>query len=61
MQTKNILYENFKNKKKNKKINKFLKNLRIENLINQYPLLKSLDKNYNYTFKKKKFEKVKKI
>ena len=61
MQTKNILYENFKNKKKNKKINKFLKNLRIENLINQYPLLKSLDKNYNYTFKKKNLKKLKKF
>ena len=58
MQTKNILYENFKNKEKNKKIKKFLKNFRIENLIDQYPLLKSLEKNYNYTFKKKKFKKV---
>ena len=53
MQTKNILYENFKNKEKNKKIKKFLKNFRIENLIDQYPLLKYLEMNYNYTFKKK--------
>ena len=53
METKNIIYENFKNKNKKlnkKKLNNFLK---FKNLIEKYPLLKSLTNNYNYSFQKK--------
>ena len=61
METKHIIYKKFNNK--NKKLNKIkLTNfLKFKTLIEKYPLLKSLTNNYNYSFKKKKFNKFKKI
>jgi len=53
METKNIIYKSFNNRKKiqnKKKLSNFL-NFKI--LIKKYPLLKSLTNNYNYSFKKK--------
>ena len=53
METKHIIYKNFNNKNKQlnkKKLNNFIK---FKNLIEKYPLLKSLTNNYNYSFKKK--------
>ncbi len=53
METKYIIYKNFNNKNKQlnkKKLNNFIK---FKNLIEKYPLLKSLTNNYNYSFKKK--------
>ncbi len=60
METKHIIYKNFKNKKKQlnkKKLNNFIK---FKNLIEKYPLLKSLTNNYNYSFQKKNLLKFKK-
>ncbi len=60
METKHIIYKNFKNKKKQlnkKKLNDFIK---FKNLIEKYPLLKSLTNNYNYSFQKKNLLKFKK-
>ena len=53
METKHIIYRNFNNKNKRlnkKKLNNFLK---FKILIENYPLLKSLTNNYNYSFQKK--------
>ena len=53
METKHIIYKNFNNKTKQlnkKKLNNFIK---FKNLIEKYPLLKSLTNNYNYSFQKK--------
>ena len=53
METKHIIYKNFNNKNKQlnkKKLNNFIK---FKNLIEKYPLLKSLTNNYNYSFQKK--------
>ena len=53
METKHIIYKNFNNKNKQlnkKKLNNFIK---PKNLIEKYPLLKSLTNNYNYSFQKK--------
>ena len=53
METKHIIYKNFNNKNKQlnkKKLNNFVK---FKNLIEKYPLLKSLTNNYNYSFQKK--------
>ena len=49
METKHIIYKNFNNK--NKKLNKkkFNNFLNFKILIQKYPLLKSLKKNYNYS------------
>ena len=60
METKHIIYKNFNNKNKQlnkKKLNNFIK---FKNLIEKYPLLKSLTNNYNYSFKKKNLLKFKK-
>ncbi len=60
METKHIIYKNFKNKKKQlnkKKLNNFIK---FKNLIEKYPLLKSLTNNYNYSFQKKNLLRFKK-
>ena len=60
METKHIIYKNFNNKNKQlnkKKLNNFLK---FKNLIEKYPLLKSLTNNYNYSFQKKNLLKFKK-
>ena len=56
MFTKNIKFKNF-TKNKNNKINKFLRNiLKEKSLIEKYPLLESLNKNYKYSYQKKKIK-----
>ena len=53
MFTKNIKFKNFikiKNSKKNKNIRSFIKN---KYLLNEYPLLNSLTKNFQYSYQKK--------
>ena len=53
MFTRNIRFKNFE-KKKSPKINKILKNfLKYKNFVENYPLLKSMNKNYQYSYKKK--------
>ena len=55
MFTKNIKFKNFIKIKK-PKINKILRSIiKDKNIIDKYPLLKTMDKNYKYTFKKKIF------
>ncbi len=55
MFTKNIKFKNFIKIKK-PKINKILRSIiKDKNIIEKYPLLKTMDKNYKYTFKKKNF------
>ena len=52
MLTKDIIFKNFsgiKNKKKIKTLSKFIRN---KNLLNAYPVLKSLTKDYKYSYKK---------
>ena len=52
MLTKDIIFKNFfgiKNKKKIKTLSKFIRN---KKLLNQYPLLKSLTKDYKYSYTK---------
>ena len=56
MFTKNIKFKNFI-KKKNRKINKILRNiLKDKSLFDKYPLLESLNKNYKYSYQKKKIK-----
>ena len=56
MFTKNIKFKNF-TKNKHNKINKFLRNiLKEKSLIEKYPLLQSLNKNYKYSYQKKKIK-----
>ena len=60
MFSKNIIFENFtqkKNKKAKKKIYKILK----KELVTSHSILSSFDKNYLYSFKKKTLNKYKKI
>ena len=60
MDTKNIIYKNFNNKKKllnKKKLSNFL-NFNV--LFQKYPLLKSLTNNYDYSFKKENLKNLKK-
>ena len=53
MFTKNIKFKNFIKIKK-PKINKILRSIiKDKNIIEKYPLLKTMDKNYKYTFKKR--------
>ena len=55
MFTKNIKFKNFIKIKKSK-INKILRSIiKDKNIIEKYPLLKTMDKNYKYTFKKRNF------
>ena len=55
MFTKNIKFKNF-TKIKQPKINKILRSIiKDKNIVEKYPLLKTMDKNYKYTFKKKNF------
>ena len=55
MFTKNIKFKNFIKIKK-PKINKILRSIiKDKNIIEKYPLLKTMDKNYKYTFKKRNF------
>ena len=59
METKHIIFKNFNNKNKQsnkKKLNNFIK---LKNLVEKYPLLKSLTNNYNYSFQKKNLLKFK--
>ena len=53
METKHIIYKNFNDKKKLLHQKKLINYLNFKILIHKYPLLKSLTKNYNYSFKKK--------
>ena len=53
MDTKNINYKKFNDKKKSVNKKKLINFLNTETLIQKYPLLKSLTKNYDYSFKKK--------
>ena len=56
MLTKNIKFKNFI-KKKNYKNDKVLRNIiKDKNLIKRYPLLESLNKNYQYSYQKKKIK-----
>ena len=60
MFSKNIIFENFaqkKNKKEKKNIDKILK----KELVTSHSILSSFDKNYLYSFKKKTLNKYKKI
>ena len=55
MFTKNIKFKNFIKIKK-PKINKILRSIiKDKNITEKYPLLKTMDKNYKYTFKKRNF------
>ncbi len=61
MFTKNIIFRNFlgkKNKKQKIILNKFFRN---QNLLKQYPLLKSLTKNYKYSYRKKNIKNLQKF
>ena len=56
MCTKNIKFKNFI-RKKSPKINKILRNvIKDKALIEKYPLLKSMNKNYEYSYQKKKIK-----
>ena len=59
MLTPRIKLINFSNSK-NKIIKKKVNNLKKENLLEKYPLLKSLTPNYKYSYSKKDIEKIKK-
>ena len=61
MLTKNLKFKNFI-KKKNLKIKRILKNIiNDKKLVKKYPLLESLDKNYKYSYQKKKIKLLKKF
>ena len=61
MLTKNIKFKNFI-KKKNLKISKILRNiLNDKSLFKKYPFLESFNKNYKYSYKKKKLNLFKKF
>ncbi len=57
----NIEFTNFRKKKNNTKIKKFLSNLSKDFLIGNSPILSSLSIKYNYNFKFKKMKKFKKF
>jgi len=61
MLTRSIRFKNFSGKK-NKILNKKLINIfKSENWLTKYPLLNSLNKNYNYSYKKKNISHLKKF
>ena len=60
MLTKNIIFNNFIGKKKNFKKKKIKEDLKNENILRLYPLLNSLKRDYNYSYKKKNLRKFKK-
>ena len=60
MFSKNIIFENFIQKKNNKSKKKIFKILKKE-LVRSHSILSSFDKNYIYSFKKKTLNKYKKI
>ncbi len=56
MLTKNIKFKNFL-RKKNSKISKILRNIiNDKNLIEKYPVLKPMNKDYQYSYQKKKIK-----
>ena len=57
MQTNNLVFKDFKKKKRNKKIQKQLKEI----LNSKDQVIKSLSRQYNYSFKKKSIKKFKKF
>ena len=60
MLTRSIRFKNFSGKK-NKLLNKKLINIfKSENWLTKYPLLNSLNKNYNYSYKNKNISRLKK-
>ena len=61
MLTKNIIFSNFSNVKKNIKIEKIFKNLKKNFLEKKDKLLLSLSNNYEYSFKINQIEKYKKF
>ena len=56
MSTKNLIFENFINKKVNSKLKKFLKDL----ISSKSEVINSLSKNYKYSYTKKSIKKYKK-
>ena len=60
METKNIIYKNFNNRKKILNKRKLYNFLNFKILFKKYPLLKSLTNNYKYSFKKKNLSNFKK-
>ena len=61
MLTKNIIFSNFLNVKKNIKVEKIFKNLKKNFLEKKDKLLLSLSSNYEYSFKFNKINKYKKF
>ena len=60
MLTKNIRFNNFKGKKINRYKKKIKNEFKSGNILNKYPMLNSLKKNYNYSYKKKNLQSLKK-
>ncbi len=60
METKNIIYKNFNNKKKLLNKKKLVNFLNFKILLQKYPLLQSLTNNYNYSFKRNLLSNLKK-
>ena len=60
MFSKNIIFENFKKKKINKKLKIFYKSI-VENRTKKKNLINSFTKSYSYSFDKKKIIKFKKF
>ena len=60
MLTNNIKFNNFKKKFNKASLKKKLNNFKKQNLLKQYPLLKSFSKNYKYSYSKKQLLKLKK-
>ena len=61
METKHVIYESFNDRKKLANKKKLINFLKFDYLLQKYPFLDSLTNNYNYSYKKKKFKKFKKI
>jgi len=61
MFTRNIKFKNFSGKKKIIINNKLINIFKSENWLSKYPLLNSLNKNYNYSYEKKNISHLKKF
>ena len=61
MLTRNVRFVNFKNSIKKNLINRKIKNIKVENFIVKYPLLKSFTKNYKSSYTQKDVKKLKKF
>ena len=59
MLTKNIKFSNFYKKKNNSLKNKLVKMLNIDKILETYPLLHSLNKNYKYSYDQNLIKKLK--